>query len=55
MPEPVNLGPDTIMARQPLLSFGSFEDRLSSFLKDSDDRQLDLKRNIEFKRGNRKR
>jgi S1 RNA binding domain protein len=29
----------------------SFEDRLSKFLKDSDERLLDLKRNFESKRG----
>ena len=29
----------------------SFEDKLSKFLKDSDDRMLDLKRNTESKRG----
>lgn len=31
----------------------TFEDRLSRFLKDSEERQLDLKRNIESKRGRR--
>lgn len=31
----------------------SFEDKLSKFLKDSDDRMLDLKRNTECKRGGR--
>lgn len=31
----------------------SFEDKLSKFLKDSDDRMLDLKRNTESKRGGR--
>ncbi|MCH3915420.1 MAG: S1 domain-containing RNA-binding protein [Acidaminococcaceae bacterium] len=31
----------------------SFEDKLSKFLKDSDDRLLDLKRNTESKRGGR--
>lgn len=31
----------------------SFEDKLSKFLKESDDRQLDLKRNTESKRGGR--
>jgi len=55
IPEPVNLGPDGPVERRPRIDFGSFEDRLSGFLKDSDDRQLDLKRNIETKRGNRKR
>lgn len=55
IPEPVNLGPDGQVERRVTLHNGSFEDRLSSFLKDSDDRQLDLKRNIETKRGNRRR
>lgn len=32
---------------------GSFEDKLSRFLKDSDERLLDLKRNTESKRGGR--
>lgn len=32
---------------------GSFEDKLSRFLKDSDERLLDLKRNVESKRGGR--
>ena len=31
----------------------SFEDKLNSFLKDSDERLLDLKRNVESKRGGR--
>lgn len=31
----------------------SFEDKLSRFLKDSDDRMLDLRRNTESKRGGR--
>lgn len=31
----------------------SFEDKLSKFLKDSDDRMLDLRRNTESKRGGR--
>ncbi|MDY4147299.1 MAG: RNA-binding protein S1, partial [Acidaminococcus fermentans] len=31
----------------------SFEDKLSKFLKESDDRLLDLKRNTESKRGGR--
>ena len=31
----------------------SFEDKLSKFMKDSDDRLLDLRRNTESKRGGR--
>lgn len=33
----------------------TFEDRLSQFMKDSQERQLDLKRNIDSKRGGRRR
>ncbi len=33
----------------------TFEDKLSRFLKDSEERQSDLKRNIESKRGNKRR
>ncbi len=55
IPEPVYLGPEEYSARRPRSEVGSFEDRLSSFLKDSDDRLLDLKRSIEVKRGTRRR
>ena len=37
-------------SRQPTVSF---EDKLNRFLKDSDERLLDLKRNVESKRGGR--
>jgi S1 RNA binding domain protein len=51
-PDAVNLGPDlggpTVSAAG---NYGNFEDRLSHFLKDSQERQTDLKRNIESKRG----
>ncbi|HOP79994.1 MAG TPA: S1 RNA-binding domain-containing protein [Armatimonadota bacterium] len=33
----------------------TFEDRLSRFMKDSEERQLDIKRNIESKRGGRRK
>lgn len=33
----------------------TFEDKLSRFLKDSEERQVDLKRNIESKRGSRRK
>lgn len=33
----------------------TFEDRLSKFMKDSQERQLDLKRNIDSKRGGRRK
>ena len=36
-----------------VLSILSFEDKLSKFMKDSDDRLLDLRRNTESKRGGR--
>ncbi|MCD8199154.1 MAG: S1 RNA-binding domain-containing protein [Phascolarctobacterium sp.] len=39
-------------APKPMMPL-SFEDKLSKFLKDSDDRMLDLKRNTESKRGGR--
>lgn len=35
--------------------FGSFEDKINQFLKQSDERLLDLKKNIEGKQGIRKR
>lgn len=55
LPEPINLGPDNQAWDKARSEFGSFEDRLGRFLKDSDDRQHDLKRNIEIKRGNKRR
>ncbi|MEN6371434.1 MAG: S1 RNA-binding domain-containing protein [Armatimonadota bacterium] len=33
----------------------TFEDKLSRFLKDSEERQVDLKRNLESKRGSRRK
>lgn len=33
----------------------TFEDKLTRFMKDSEERQLDLKRNLEAKRGSRRR
>lgn len=41
-----------IQAARPVSPL-TFEDKLSKFLKDSDDRMLDLKRNTESKRGGR--
>ncbi len=43
--------PAGVAGRKPMS--GSFEDKLSRFLKDSDERLLDLKRNTESKRGGR--
>ncbi len=49
--EVVDLGPDRFDAETaPGLRLG-FEDRLSRFMKDSQERQLDVKRNLETKRG----
>lgn len=56
IPDPVNLGPEP--EATPLsatVEFGSFEDRLKTFLKDSNDRQFDIKRHMEVKRGSRRR
>lgn len=53
-PEPINLGPDSFH-EEGADERMSFEDRLSRFLKDSQERLLDLKRNIECKRGKKKR
>ncbi|MDU2064822.1 MAG: S1 domain-containing RNA-binding protein [Sporomusaceae bacterium] len=39
--------------RRPRFNAPSFEDKLSKFLKDSDERLSDLKRNTESKRGGR--
>lgn len=54
--EPVNLGPDDLGDdRQTYSRPATFEDQLSQFMKESQERLLDLKRNLEAKRGNRKR
>jgi S1 RNA binding domain protein len=42
-------GKDDVMNSKPI----TFEDRLSRFLKDSNERQMDLKRHIESKRGHK--
>jgi S1 RNA binding domain protein len=52
-PETVNLGPDDSSA--PALAFGSFEERMSQFLRDSQDRLSDIKRHTESKLGFKKR
>lgn len=56
MPEPEQPVKKTV-ERKPVapkvVPPASFEDKLSRFLKDSDDRLLDLKRNTESKRGGR--
>lgn len=54
--EPVNLGPDELSdGDQRYFRPATFEDQLSQFMKESQERLLDLKRNLEAKRGNRKR
>ena len=55
VPEEVNLGPDGPGTGERRDSSLNFEDRLTRFMKDSQERILDLKRNIESKRGNKKR
>jgi len=51
-PEMINLGPETVVQRRTPEYVGiGFEERLSRFVKDSEDRLLDLKRNMEAKRG----
>jgi len=56
MPAPAE-PPRRAMERKPLAARTAaplnFEDKLSKFLKESDDRLLDLKRNTESKRGGR--
>lgn len=54
VPEPINLGPDST-AEKRSSAVSTFEERFSKFMKDSEDRLLDLKRNIEAKRGRRRR
>ena len=59
MPEspakPVRPKEAPVVDKRPLRQTGplSFEDKLSKFMKDSDDRLLDLRRNTESKRGGR--
>lgn len=53
---PVNLGPDEFSDdKQTYSRPATFEDQLSQFMKESQERLLDLKRNLEAKRGNRRR
>ncbi|MBP6964828.1 MAG: S1 RNA-binding domain-containing protein [Armatimonadetes bacterium] len=56
IPDPVNLGPEHETApRSAAADSITFEDRLKAFLKDSNDRQFDVKRHLESKRGSRRR
>ena len=54
---PAATPPKRPMEKRPIqaekVAPASFEDKLSKFLKESDDRLLDLKRNTESKRGGR--
>lgn len=46
-----NFEPERSRGKVPV----TFEDKLSRFLKDSEERQVDVKRNIEAKRGSRRK
>lgn len=50
-PDVINLGPDNTDSHNFSSGRMNFEDRVSRFMKDSQERQLDLKRNMESKRG----
>lgn len=50
-PEIINLGPEPAISDMRSMPQGSFEDRLSQYLKDSQERLHDIKRSIESKRG----
>ena len=54
-PDPIDLGPDGLPAGDRASGPAAFEDRLTRFMKDSQERLLDLKRNMESKRGIKKR
>ena len=43
----------SVSSAPKVVPIATFEDKLTRFLKDSDDRLLDLKRNTESKRGGR--
>ncbi|MHB0912873.1 MAG: S1 RNA-binding domain-containing protein [Armatimonadota bacterium] len=53
-PEPVYLGPEASGSGGSEFH-SSFEDRMSQFMKDSQERLLDIKRNMDFKQGARRR
>lgn len=53
--EVINLGPEGYVMNAQVFTYGNFEDKLSQFMKDSQDRLLDIKRNIETKRGIKRR
>lgn len=54
-PEPVYLGPEEVPMFGTDADDCTFEERMSRFVKESEERLLQLKRNIENKRGGKKR
>jgi S1 RNA binding domain protein len=55
VPEVINLGPDGHAEHSSATHVATFEDRLSRYMKDSQERIFDLKRNVEAKRGIKRR
>jgi len=55
IPEVINLGPEEIEDRKAASLHANFEERLIYFMRDSQERLLDLKRNMEAKRGMKRR
>jgi len=55
VPEVINLGPEESKTRGTMSFHSTFEERLTQFMRDSQDRLLDLKRNMEAKRGTKRR
>lgn len=53
--EPVNLGPETCEIRNDTRRPANFEDLVGQYLKESQERLLDVKRNVEAKRGIKRR
>ena len=54
-PEVINLGPDSGKEEHHGHMHAGFEDRLQHYMKDSQERLLDIKRNIEGRRGFKRR
>ncbi|MDI6829649.1 MAG: S1 RNA-binding domain-containing protein [Armatimonadota bacterium] len=54
-PEVIDLGPEPESEMETTAVAQSFEERLSRFVKESEERLLQLKRNIESKRGNNRK
>ena len=55
VPEAINLGPEEIEYERAAGLHTNFEERLTRFMRDSQERLLDLKRNMEAKRGTKRR